>query len=67
MNIIFSKKGDVWGPEGVTDGYTIEISWTEEEMATLQRSYDPTVGTSPATSICRPIVRQILDALKETS
>ena len=64
MESVFSKKGDVWGPDGVTDGYTIEISWTEEEMATLQGSYDPASSTSPSVSICRPIVRQILDALK---
>jgi len=66
MEIVFTKRGDVWGPEGVTDGYSIEISWTEEEMATLRSGYDPASSTSPAVSICRPIVRQILDALKET-
>ena len=66
MEIVFAKRGDVWGPQGVTDGYSIEISWTDAEMADIQAGYDPLSSTSPAVSICRPIVRQILDALKET-
>ncbi len=65
MTITFTKRGDVWGPEGVTDGYTIEISFTEREMNELQSQYDSSSGTSPSISIARPIVRQLLDAIKE--
>ena len=65
MNIVFSRRGDVWGPEGITNGYSIEISFTDEEMNELQSQYDSSSGTSPSVSIARPIVRQILDALKD--
>jgi len=65
MTITFTKRGDVWGPEGVTDGYTIEISFTYEEMNELQSQYDSASSTSPSVSIARPIVRQLLDAIKE--
>ena len=65
MTITFTKRGDVWGPEGVTNGYSIEISFTDEEMNELQSQYDSSSGTSPSVSIARPIVRQILDALKD--
>ena len=65
MTITFTKRGDVWGPEGVTNGYSIEISFTEGEMNELQSQYDSASSTSPSVSIARPIVRQILDALKD--
>jgi hypothetical protein len=65
MTITFTKRGDVWGPEGVTNGYSIEISFTEVEMNELQSQYDSASSTSPSVSIARPIVRQILDALKD--
>lgn len=64
MNIIFSKKGDVWGPDGVTDGYTIEISWTEDEMAELQAEYDPASNVSPNETLGREVLRAILDKFR---
>jgi hypothetical protein len=64
MNIVFSRKGDVWGHQGVTDGYTIEISWTEEEMAELQAGYDPTSDISPNETLGREVLRAILDKFR---
>ena len=64
MNIVFNRKGDVWGAEGVTDGYIIEISWTEPEMAELQADYDPTSTISPNETLGREVLRAILDKFR---
>lgn len=66
MNIVFTKSGDVWGPEGITDGFTIEITFTTNEANDLLQEYDP-LSTSPSEETSRLIARKILDALKTVS
>lgn len=53
----------VQGPEGVVKGWRIDCTFTNEEMYALQLAYDPSSSTSPAAAVCRPIVRQMLDAV----
>jgi len=59
----------------VTDCYTvldddgsaptvIVLRFPQAEMDALQASYDPNSGTSPSAAVSRPIVRDILDAVR---
>ena len=53
----------VQGPTGLVNGWSLQMTFTEGEMQTLLDAYDPTSGTSPDAATCRPIVRQMLDAV----
>jgi hypothetical protein len=57
-------------PQGVfsdsdewSDGWEVVLTFTDAEVATLLASYDPASGTSPAVTVTRPLVRELLDAL----
>jgi hypothetical protein len=53
-------------PEG--DDYTAvnaTLVLSTAEAADLMASYDPSSGTSPAAAVCRPVVRAILDAIRD--
>lgn len=41
------------------------VTFTDAEMSDLLANYDPASGTSPSVTYCRPIVRAMLDAVKE--
>ena len=66
MEITYKKLGDVFGPEGITAGITLEVSITAEEAAELLSLYDPTSSTSPSASTSRSIARILLDSIKES-
>jgi hypothetical protein len=65
-----------WAPECLPDpdntdgmsleGKTFEVFITNDELLRILASYDPESGTSPGVADCRPIVRAILNAAKET-
>jgi hypothetical protein len=42
----------------------INITFTDAEWEALLLSYDETSSTSPSVSVCRPIVRAMLDEAK---
>jgi len=65
MEVIFFKKGDVFGPEGIVEGITLEVTITSEEAATILSAYDPSSSTSPSASISRSIARILLDKIGE--
>lgn len=66
MEVVETRQSDVFGPNGIETGWSISITFTDAEMSDLLAAYDPVSGTSPSVTICRPIVRQILDAVKAT-
>jgi hypothetical protein len=47
------------------DGVAVTIIFSEDEVETLLSLYDPTYVSSPTAADCRPIVRMILDAIKD--
>jgi hypothetical protein len=62
-----ARKSDVWSnADECVSGWTCIVTYTDDEMAELLSAYDPESGTSPTVAHCRPTVREILDAVKET-
>ena len=51
------------GSEGPVYGWIITVTFTDAEMADILAQYDPASPTSPAVTVCRPIVRPMLDAV----
>ena len=47
------------------DGVAVTIIFSENEVETLLSLYDPTYVSSPTAADCRPIVRMILDSIKD--
>jgi hypothetical protein len=65
MRVVDCDQTDVWGPgDEIVAGWTLIITYTDDEMAALQASYDPNSGTSPSAAVSRPLVREILDAVR---
>jgi hypothetical protein len=67
MDATEARQGDVWGPNGIEPGWTVTVQFTDAEMADLLANYDPSSGTSPGVTYCRPVLRAILDAVKEVN
>ena len=66
MRIISTRESGVFDNDDQwCEGYEIFLSFTKEEMDDLLAAYDPTSGTSPSVSYCRPIVKAILDKILE--
>lgn len=53
----------VQGPTGIEEGWSITVTFTDSEMADILAQYDPASPTSPSVTVCRPIVRPMLDAV----
>ena len=51
------------GPEGPVYGWIITVTFTHDEMQAILAQYDPASATSPSVTVCRPIVRPMLDAV----
>lgn len=51
------------GGIGLFDGWQVTCSFTDAEMTELLAAYDPASSTSPSVTVCRPIVRAMLDAV----
>ena len=50
-------------PEVYENGWSVQIVFTDVEVAQITAAYDPASSTSPSVTVCRPIVRAILDAI----
>lgn len=50
-------------PEVYEEGWAIQVVLSDEEVAQITSAYDPLSSTSPSVTVCRPIVRAILDAI----
>jgi hypothetical protein len=50
-------------PEVYEEGWAIQVVLSDEEVAQITAAYDPASSTSPSVTVCRPIVRAILDAI----
>lgn len=55
---IFQTSPEIYG-----EGWAVQVVLTEDEVAQLTAAYDPASSTSPSVTVCRPIVRAILDAI----
>jgi hypothetical protein len=60
-----TRKSDVWSEEGCVSGWTVTVTYDDNEMAELLSAYDPESNSSPPVAHCRPTVREILDKVKE--
>lgn len=49
--------------ETYEEGWAIQVVLSDEEVAQITAAYDPASSTSPSVTLCRPIVRAILDAI----
>jgi hypothetical protein len=66
MKIDFINRGEYQNSEdGYEPGISISVVFTDAEWNDLLLSYDKTSLTSPSVSVCRPIVRAMLDAGKD--
>jgi len=60
------RRADVFDDnDNVVAGWQYFITFTEDEMNAMLAGYDTASGTSPSVSICRPPVREMLNAVKE--
>jgi hypothetical protein len=51
--------------DGYEPGIRISVTFTDAEWDEILLSYDEASATSPIVSVCRPIVRAMLDAGKD--
>lgn len=65
MEVIYAQQTDVFGPNGIEQGWTVTVTYTDAEMADLLANYDAASGASPGVTYCRPTMRAMLDAVKE--
>ncbi len=66
MKIDSINRGEYQNSEdGYEPGISIAVVFTDAEWNDLLLSYDETSSTSPSVSVCRPIVRAMLDAGKD--
>ena len=66
MKIDFVNRGEYQNSEdGYEPGISISIVFTDAEWNDLLLNYDEASQTSPLVSVCRPIVRAMLDAGKD--
>ena len=66
MKVISIYEAGVFDHEDIYhEGKEITLTFTEQEIADLLAVYDPASSTSPSVSYCRPIVKEILDAILE--
>jgi len=64
MKIISTREAGVFDEQDVyQDGEEIILTFTDAEILDLLAVYDPASSTSPSVSYCRPIVKEILDAI----
>lgn len=64
MKVISVREAGVFDEHDVyQDGEEIILTFTDAEILDLLAVYDPASSTSPSVSYCRPIVREILDAI----
>jgi hypothetical protein len=65
MLVTNASHANIPTPDGAyTDGWQIQICYTDDEMTELLANYDEASGTSPTVGYCRPTMREILDAVK---
>ena len=57
------RHDSVQGPDSLTEGWIITVTFTDDEMQAILAQYDPASATSPSVTVCRPIVRPMLDAV----
>ena len=66
MKIDSINRGEYQNSEdGYEPGISRSVVFTDAEWNDLLLSYDETSSTSPSVSVCRPIVRAMLDAGKD--
>jgi hypothetical protein len=66
MKIDSINRGEYQNSEdGYEPGISISVVFTDAEWNEILLSYDETSSTSPSVSVCRPIVRAMLDAGKD--
>lgn len=63
MLVTFVDNNTVQGPKWEELGWILQVTFTEEEMNLILSQYDPASSTSPSVTVCRPIVREMLDAV----
>ena len=63
MIVTQTEEQAVQGPDYIVDGWILTCTFTKEEMDVLLASYDPASSTSPSVTGCRPIVREMLNAV----
>lgn len=65
MNVTDTAQAIVPGEGGIDlySGWALTCTFTDSELAELLAAYDPASSTSPAVTVCRPIVRAMLDAV----
>jgi len=62
-----ARKSDVWSDsDECVSGFTVTVTYTDDEMAELIANYDEASGTSPTVGYCRPTMREILNAVLES-
>lgn len=65
MRVIHTRRAGVFDDDGVySEGWEQVISFTDAEMQLLQSTYDPSSSTSPSVAMARPVVRELLDAVR---
>ena len=66
MKIDSINRGEYQNSEdGYEPGISISVIFTDAEWNDLLLSYDEASSSSPLVSVCRPIVRSMLDAGKD--
>jgi len=66
MKIDSINRGEYQNSEdGYEPGISISVVFTDAEWNEILLSYDETSSTSPSVSVCRPILRAMLDAGKD--
>lgn len=65
MIVISTRRAGVFDDQGVySEGWEQVVTFTDSEMQTLQATYDPNSSTSPSVAMARPLVRELLDAVR---
>lgn len=64
MKVISVREAGVFDEQDIyQDGEEIILTFTDAELLQLLAAYDPASSTSPSVSYCRPIVKELLDAI----
>lgn len=65
MRVISTRRAGTFDDDGIySEGWEQVITYTDAEMELLQSTYDPSSSTSPSVAMARPIVRELLDAVR---
>lgn len=58
-----AKRADVWGAEGVEDGWCLSVSFSGSEVEALLNKFEPTNSLSPGVADSRPVLRTMLNTI----